>query len=275
MPALKVFQVERDWNHPRHAVYDGAQKAEARSRCTGDYCWQMDCDEVVHEDDYEKIINLCRNFPKTADLVSLPVVEYWGSIDKVRVDVNPWKWRLSRNKPEITHGIPNDFRREDADGNLYAGLGTDGCDYIHPETFERIPHASFYTGEIHNLRIAALQGSPEALANYEEWFQRAVELLPGVHHYSWLDISRKIKTYKNYWSQHWQSLYNMEQQDIIENNMFFAKTWAEVTDEDIDNLSVELAQKMGGWIFHTRIDFSTPTPHIVSGQTEPEIMRTP
>jgi glycosyltransferase involved in cell wall biosynthesis len=270
---VKVYQIERDWNHPRHAVFDGAQKAEARSRCSGDYLWQQDADEVVHESDYEKVITLCRNFPKHADLISLPVIEYWGSVEKVRVDINPWKWRLSRNKPEITHGIPIDFRREDDDGNLYAGLGTDGCDYIHAETFDRIPHASFYTQEIHNARIAALQGNEEAITVYEEWFKRVVELYPGVHHYSWLDISRKIKTYKNYWSQHWQSLYNVQQEDTIDNNMFFTKAWNEVTEEDIKVLATDLAEKMGGWIFHSRVDFSNPTPHIDCGREEPELMR--
>ena len=270
---LKVYQLERDWNHVRHAVFDGAQKAEARSRCTGDFCWQQDADEIVHEDDYSKIIALCRNFPKHADLISLPVVEYWGSLKKVRVDVNPWKWRLSRNKSEITHGIPKEFRREDEDGNLYAGLGTDGCDYINTETFERIPHASFYTAEIHNARAAALQGNEEALTAYEEWFKRVVELYPGVHHYSWFDISRKIKTYKNYWSRHWQSLYNIEQEDTIENNMFFNKTWSEVTEEEINSLANELASKMGGWVFHSKVDFNNPTPHISCGRQEPESMR--
>ena len=52
---LNVFQVKRDWNHPRFAVFDGDQKAEARSRCKGDYCWQQDADEIVHENDYKKI----------------------------------------------------------------------------------------------------------------------------------------------------------------------------------------------------------------------------
>jgi glycosyltransferase involved in cell wall biosynthesis len=270
---LKVYQVKRDWNHPRFAVFDGLQKSEARSKCTLDYCWQMDCDEIVHENDYKKIVEMCRNFPKHADLISLPVVEYWGSIEKVRVDVNPWKWRLSRNNPDITHGIPKEFRREDKDGNLYAGLGTDGCDYIKSDTFDRIPHASFYSGEIHNLRISALQGDSEALKNYEEWFTRVVELLPGVHHYSWLDIGRKISTYKNYWSKHWQSLYNIEQEDTIENNMFFNKTWSEVTEEDIEQMATKLSTELGGWVFHSKVDFSSPTPHISCGRSEPDIMR--
>jgi len=270
---IKVYRVEKDWDHPRHAVFDGIQKAEARSKCTGEYCWQMDCDEVVHENDCDKIIQLCRNFSPQVDLISLPVVEYWGSTEKVRVDVNPWKWRLSRNKPEITHGIPKDRRLEDSNGNLYAALGTDGCDYIHSETFDRIPHAGFYNEEIHNVRIAALRGDENAIESYQNWFNRVVELLPGVHHYSWLDISRKIRTYRDYWSKHWQSLYNIEQEDTIDNNMFFEKEWKNVSEEEIEALSVKLSEELGGWIFHSRVDFSTPTPHITCVHGEPEIMR--
>ena len=116
---LKIDQVTRDWSHKRHAVFDGAQKAEARSRCTSDFLWQMDADEVVHEDDYKKIASLCKHFPKELDLMCLPVIEYWGSEEKVRADINPWKWRLSRNAPYITHGIPVEFRNYDDDGENY------------------------------------------------------------------------------------------------------------------------------------------------------------
>ena len=48
-PRLKVSLVKKDWDHPRFAVFDGAQKAKARSTCTMKYCWQQDADEVIHE----------------------------------------------------------------------------------------------------------------------------------------------------------------------------------------------------------------------------------
>ncbi len=269
---LAVYKVERDWAHSRHAVFDGDQKAEARKRCTAEFLWQMDCDEIVHEDDYEKIVNLCKNFPQQADLVSLPVVEYWGGPEKIRVDVNPWKWRLSRNIPGITHGIPVELRRQDDEGNLYAGMGTDGCDYVHSETGARIPHASFYTGEVDTVRRAALAGNNDALMQYQDWFRNAVDLLPGVHHYSWFDLERKIKTYKGYWQRHWESLYNVTQEDVAENNMFFDKSWADVTNEDIASLAQELKEKMGGWVFHSRVDFSVPTPHVTLEKGHPKVI---
>jgi glycosyltransferase involved in cell wall biosynthesis len=270
---LKVFQVKRDWEDSRFAVFDGLQKAEARARCTGDYCWQQDADEVVHEDDYRKIIELTRAFPKVIDLISLPVVEYWGSKGKVRMDINPWKWRLSKNKEYITHGIPLKLRREDSSGKTYALPGTDGCDYIHKETGEPIPFQTFYTNEIRQVQVQAMAGDLKSKEQYEVWFNRVVVMLPGVYHYSWYNLARKIRTYKNYWSKHWQSLYDIQQEDTLENNMFFAKAWSEVTENDVVTLAQKLEEEMGGWIFHSRVDFSTPTPHLTITRPGPSIIR--
>jgi len=268
-----IEQNKRDWDHPRFAVFDGLQKAYARSLCTGDWCWQMDSDEIVHEKDYERIKKLIKQIPKSMHLLALPVIEYWGSAEKVRIDVNPWKWRLSRNLNHITHGIPQQLRREDEKGMLYASPGTDGCDYIDNQNFEQIPCMNFYSQEIHDIRIKSLSGDEKALEVYENWFNNIVENLPGVHHYSWIDLERKIKTYKNYWSKHWQSLYNIEQEDTPENNMFFDKKWSEVTDDEIVKLAANLKNKMGGWIFHSKVDFDNPTPHAYIERGQPEVMK--
>jgi len=261
-PRLKIHKKERDWESKRFAVYDGAQKAHARSLCTMDFCWQQDADEVVVGEDYQKVHSLITHFPDQVDLVSLPVVEYWGSKDKVRMDINPWKWRVSRNKPHITHGIPTPLRQYDEDNNMYARPGTDGCDYIDTETGQVIAHASFYHEEAHNLRISALQGDEQAYETYADWFKRNVETLPGVRHYSWFDLARKIRTYRDYWSKHWQSLYNISQEDTPENNMFFDKAWSDVTEADIDGMAKRLAKETGGHVFHSKVDWSNPAPHI-------------
>ena len=110
-----------------------------------------------------------RSFPSQADVVCFPVVEFWGGAEKIRLDVTPWKWRLSVNKPHITHGIPKAFRKYDENNELYAVPGTDGCDYIDRESGSLIPHASFYSQDAHNLRLHALTGEKEAF-----------EMLPGL-----------------------------------------------------------------------------------------------
>lgn len=269
---IKIYQNKVDWNSPRSAVEDGLQKARARAQCTQKYCWQQDVDEIVHENHCQLITKLIPQFPAFVDLISLPVVEYWGNKGKVRMDVNPWKWRLSRNKPTITHGIPVQLRRYDDEGNLYAAQGTDGCDYIDANTGEPIQHASFYTPEMHQLRMAAFQGNEEAMQNYQALFQNMVKKVPGVFHYSWYDLERKIKTYRGFWQKHWESLYNVSREDTAENNMFFDKPWSEVSDEDIKTLASRMEEEIGGWIFHAKIDFSQPTPHITIDMDQPGIM---
>lgn len=270
-PKLSIEQIAIPDDHPSFAYEtDGKLKAAARSKCTSDFCWQMDADEIVHEDDYSKVAQIIRSFPTHCDLVSLPVIEYWGGDEKVRADINPWKWRLSRNKDYITQGIPIELRRFDDDGNIYAAPGTDTCDYIHSETGERVPHLGFYNEQAHSVRIAALSGNKEALAAYQDWYQRAIEQLPSVHHYSWYDIPKKIKQYKLHWASFWKSQYRHDAEDTAENNVMFDKPWSEVTDEDIDELGNRLALEMGGWIFHDKIDFTRKTPHVSLSCTHPQ-----
>ena len=269
-PKLKVHKVTRDWSHKRFAVFDGLQKAEARTLCKFEWCWQQDIDEVVHESDAPKIKRLSKTLPKSVHILALPVVEYWGSDEKVRIDVNPWKWRLTRNLPHITHGIPSELRKIDEDGNTYALPGTDGCDFIDKETKQRINFATFYTEEVQKVRAMAAQGSEPHVKAYEKWMNSLVDELPGVHHYSWYNIERKIKTYKNYWQQHWESLYDIHQADTPENNMFFDKPWTDVSEKEIKKMSKKLSKEMGGWIFHRKVDFDNPTPSIRLKRSQPK-----
>ena len=259
---LKVYQVKRDWNDYRFAVFDGQQKAVARSLCKGDWCWQMDIDEVVHENDYEKVKKLARQIPKSVKIVCLPVIDYWGKEDKVRVDVNPWKWRLSRNDTHITHDIPAQHRAYDEKGNVYS-LGSDGCDYVHTDNYQPIPHMNFYTPQHEQIRQQIINDEnfkEQNLPNYENFINAAIKELPAVHHYSWFDIERKINTYKNYWSKHWASLFNKTTEDIPENNMFFDKSWKDVSNDEIVNIANRMNNELGGWVFHTRVNFDKPTP---------------
>jgi len=272
-PKLKIKQIERDWNHPRHAVFDGMQKAAARDLCTGDFCWQQDVDEIIHENDYQKIRNLLTTIPKSVNLVALPVTEFWGNKGKIRIDINPWKWRLSRNHPSITHGIPANLRRQDENGDTYSLQGSDGCDYVTRETGEFVPFVNFHNQQTEQLRQMSMR-DPAARNQYVSWLSSVTQNLPGVYHYSWFNLPRKIKTYKNYWTRHWQSMYNINQEDTPENNMFFDKKWSDVSDQEIDEISSRLEREMGGWIFHRKIDWNNPTPSVtIENITHPEIMR--
>ena len=271
-PKLIVKQFKRDWNDPRFAMFDGANKAIARTLCTGEWCWQQDVDEIVHENDYKKIKPLIRQMPKALKLLCLPVIEYWGSNQKVRVDVNPWKWRLSKNDTHVTHGIPAEHRRYDANGNVFS-LGSDGCDYVHNDNYQPIPHSTFYTPELHQVRMQALENDQNSLEVYQNYMNQVVNQLPGVYHYSWFDIKRKIYAYKNYWSKHWTSMYNKTIEDTPENNMFFNKKWSNVTEKEIEDLSIKMEKELGGWVFHSKLDFSKATPWITVSRSEPKLAK--
>jgi hypothetical protein len=121
--------------------------------------------------------------------------------------------------------------------------------------------------------MRAVGGDDESLEMFEVWFNNVIANLPGVHHYSWIDIERKIKTYKGYWQKHWESLYNIVQEDTPENNKFFGKPWKDVSDEEIKNLSQKLGDEMGGWIFHNKVNFDFKTPYMMIERDEPEVMK--
>jgi len=267
-----AHQQIRDWNHPRFAIFDGAQKALARSLCTMEFCWQMDSDEILHEDDYDKIKSLCENMQPNMDLVALPIVEYWGGKDKVRADTNPWKWRLSRNKPYITHNVPAQFRRFDEDGELYSAQGSDGCDYVRSDNYEIIPCGTFYTHDVDNIR-RQFNVNEEARLAYEGWYNQIINVYPTVYHFSWWDMERKVKTYRDFWGSFWKSLYNEGKEDTAENNMMFDYKWSDVTDEMIVDRSNLIKEKLGGWIWHSKWDGKQETKHVNINKDLPAVIK--
>lgn len=261
---LSVVSVPRDWNGDDSALYDGMQKAEARKLCTCDFAWQMDVDEIVRKEDFQKIRQLIQNFPKAVPMLSLPVVEYWGATDKVRLDITPWKWRLSRNSPRITHGIPAHLRSKDANGRDISLPGSDGCDLVDASNGEPIVFLGFLTQEADEARRQALNGNQEALYAYQAWFENVIHNVPSVYHLSWLNIESKIKKYSTSvgsygWTRHWEILNGKKYEDTSESNMFFDKPWSHVTDEDIKIRAKELATGTGGWVAHKKWD-GTNTP---------------
>jgi len=269
---VKIKQTLRDWTDLRASVFDGEQKALAREMCTKEFCVQMDADEVMGDGDGQKIIDICVKFPKAADLLALPVIEFWGKEKKkVRLDIGPWKWRVSRNDHDITHGIPGPLRAFDDQGKMYSLRGSDGCDYISKSTLEIIPCMNFYSQDVDVIRRNAMIEHKESVEQYNEWFNAVIEQLPTVFHYSWVDFERKIRLYRDTWQKHWLSLWNLNIEDTKENNMFFDCPWSEVTDEMIKNLVVEL-EKTSGHVFHTKFNGEF-LPHVSIRRDEPKIMQ--
>lgn len=199
---VKLYQNEFDWTE--NGV-DGIQKSFSRCLCENEFLWQMDIDEIVHEDDYEKIKLLAKKFPKNADILHLPIIELWSTDDWVTGRKNCWKWRLSRNKPEITHGICKQARMTDEiTGKTYAKKHMcDGCCPINVMSGDPIPHVGFYNEQLDVMRIYSPQ-------QYEETVNQIFDQLVPVFHYSWYNLENKIKQLKKggNWCKLWMLLYN-------------------------------------------------------------------
>lgn len=206
-PRVKIYQNEFDWNEPG---MDGAQKAFARALCENEFLWQMDADEVVHEDDYLKIKSITKRFPSNVDILHLPVIELWGPRGEVTGRRHSWKWRMSKNKPEITHAINAHARLTDeVSGRVYARKGmSDGCEYVNTMNYQMLPHSGFYNDRLELARL----NNPEEFAGL---MNQVVNSLPSVYHYSWFDLPRKIQQLKKggVWDKMWSLLYKEETQE--------------------------------------------------------------
>ncbi len=222
------------WQNPwdlEEPGMDGMQKAFARALCQHEFLWQQDCDEVVHEDDYDKIKMITKRFPVQADILHLPVIELWGSPEYVTGRRHSWKWRMSRNKPEITHGINNNARlTSEKTGKVYAKQGmSDGCEYVNAMTYEMLPHTGFY--ENRNIELARLHMPEE----YAKGMNQVFNVMPSVFHYSWCSLPNKIRNFTNKWDKQWNALY------LTEN----VERFPGVTDDQIDEVAKKLFDEGG------------------------------
>ncbi len=201
-PRIQLFQ--REWE-PDNPTQDGDAKAYARALCQYEFCWQQDLDEVVHEQDYEKIKMITKRFPTQADILHLPVVECWGDEKHATGRRHSWKWRMSRNNPNITHSVNVHARLVDEKtGQVYAKEGmSDGCEYVDIVSYEPLPHVGFYNGQLEAIR----QQDPK---QYGEIMNRVFDQIPGVYHYSWFDIEKKIEQFRINWDKQWSVLYQKE-----------------------------------------------------------------
>lgn len=265
---LKVFVESVDFSHVRWAIHqDGYLKAKARSKCTGDYCWQTDSDEIVGPDQYSKfdyIPEILSNFP----LMMLPMIEFWGDLKTVRADFFSWKPRLSKNDPRITHGIPKKWKLFDQFGNPYPRpFDSDSCNYIYRDNEENltalVPLVGGYGPEVTKDIQSPL---------YSEFFSKCLELLPFVLHVSWLDLRRKIRHYQKYWQKFHASMYNLDIQDTAAANVMFNKPWSEVTEDDIIKKAAEL-KNIGPRSFHHKIDYTKRGATASYSGTIPESLR--
>jgi hypothetical protein len=249
--SFKIIDLSQDIkpNDISWAIYeDGYKKAIARSHCTGDYCISFDLDEIFvgSRQQVEDMINKA-GLNKDNPIMALPVVEPWGSSGKVRVDVNPWKERISINDPNITHGVPASHRKY-VNGVLHAHHGSDSCNMIYKDTGKVIPITNFVKPEVDNIRRMAVYNK-DYIPAYEQWFNKITDKMPYVFHVSWWSVYNKMLNYKLHWNDFWKNMYNEERPEGY--NPFFNKPFDQVTNEEMKTLASQIENEISGHIFHS------------------------
>ena len=205
-PRIKVYQNE----FLQDPGCDGQNKAFARCLCENEILVQFDVDEIAHEADVDKWKALAKKFPKDTDILHLPTVEFWGDLGHCTYRRHLWKWRMSRNRPEITHAI-NKYARltDEVTGKVYARKGmSDGCEYVNVMNYEPLPHKGFWNEQFEVLRNYQPQ-------QFGEVMNQVYSQLPSVYHTSWLDLPRKVRQLQpgGIWDQLWSLLYQEKTQD--------------------------------------------------------------
>jgi hypothetical protein len=115
-------------------------------------------------------------------------------------------------------------------GKIYSKPGmSDGCEYIDMISGKMLPHRGFYSAELEKAR----RENPQ---EYGKMMNEIFVKLPSVWHYSWADLPRKIKNFRDFWDKQWQTLYQLP------SSPRFPEV---VTDEDIAAKAAELKNQGG------------------------------
>jgi ADP-heptose:LPS heptosyltransferase len=194
---LKIFQHEWDMSD---AMVMGAEKTYARQQCTGEYLIQLDADEIIVEKQPGQIRQLIKR-NRNVLVFDFPVVNFYGDDKTVRIDDSIWKWRVTKNDPDIIHGVHAAARDFDCETMkiTFDKKVSDGCEYINRNTLEIIPHKSVMPPAAHQLhehvRQARSNGeeiTEQVFRSYKQMITEMVSHMPVVFHYSWLDLDNKV-----------------------------------------------------------------------------------
>jgi ADP-heptose:LPS heptosyltransferase/glycosyltransferase involved in cell wall biosynthesis len=153
IPNLKIYQHEWDFDNP---TLFGDEKTYARQLCTGTHLIQLDCDEIIHENEPGAIRKLVEH-NRFMEIMDLPCINFYENDHTIRVEQNFWKWRISRSDANLIHGVHTNARIFDKDtGRITMDKKTsDGCEYIYADSLEIAKHFPVFDAklfEIHEKR---------------------------------------------------------------------------------------------------------------------------
>ena len=232
-----VYDIPIDWDLPGK---DGQLKSMARAMCMNEVLIQFDADEIC-VGSREKWRRLAKDLQ--FDILELPVLEPLGDIKHLRLNKehNPLKWRMTKSKPEIVHGIPKRDQVEH-DGKVYSRGGSDGCNFVHVVT--GMPIASYVSklGMEYGRSYRSLAADPsnsDAATGHKVLVEGMVTAgEPCVLHVGHVDLEKKIRLFLAEWRNWWADLYNKDPEDI---GMYFEdKKVEDVSDEDVAKRAEEI-----------------------------------
>lgn len=258
----KLVIIEHEWD-PDNPGEDGVTKQIARASAldalgNDNQAWtaQFDCDEVLREQDVEKLINIITEDNAKEPFYRRPfiitgILELFGGNDKVRFNFGNWiKIRLTRNIKELQHGMPLRLgnaavrTRNPRTGKIVAKDNRDdGAGFISTLSLTRPNYNNGIMAtnpEVVN-NIFHLRQLPES---HPGWIQVPLMIQSylddpdnvWIYHTSWLDIQRKWEMgwfFDNFWA-----VLSGKQDTFIEKaekNGEFTRTNSANSEEDLEH----------------------------------------
>lgn len=237
MDNLEVHDIPLDEEDPGK---DGQLKTMSRAMTDSALSLQFDADELCmgSPEKWKKEAKKLQSLD--FDILSMLVVEPFGSMTNLRMNKehNPWKWRLSKNKPEIVHGIPAHDRLE-KDDKVYSKGNSDGTFPVHVVTNQMISnYIPVYLQELVSLKAS---GDKKAYASAVSDFLKKDE--PWILHLGHVDLHKKLSYYLKSWHDWWCCLYDKDPANPQNNLYFKGHLPSEVTEEMINEKVQELIKQ--------------------------------
>jgi hypothetical protein len=206
--------------------------------CSSEYLIQFDADEICMGEPL-KWKRSAKNLPKNEDVLNMFVAEPIGKLTSLRLNKehNHLKERISRNKPEIVHGL---FKQDkiEINGKTCSRGFSDGCRLIDVVSEQLIP---IYTPD--NLSRLSELRKKEDYQSYKDAVTKIVlNNDPYVLHVGHVDLEKKMTLYKDSWHTWWCSLYGKDASDPKNNNFFPGTKLEDVTPEMIKAKSKDIYQ---------------------------------
>jgi len=197
---IKIFQHPWDLDNP---TLFGDEKTYARQKCTGNWLIQLDADEIIKEPYTGAIRDIIKK-NKNVELMDFPVINFYGDDEHTRIEDNPYKWRISKNNPNMIHGVHAEARIFDTDKMCISmsKKHSDGCEFVYFDSLKIVPHRAIFPKSFAEVHYAIKQENnfDKYAAIYISELQKLQKTSPIVYHYSWHSLDRKENN-GEFWDQ--------------------------------------------------------------------------